>query len=63
MYTGRRPLLTDMRLERVGISVSSLSGRVIVGEDDSTSLPHVYAIGDVAEVRIQIKKYTIFLTL
>ena len=50
MLTGRKPLLSDMSLDAVGINTCSVSGRVIVDDNDSTSIPHVFAIGDIAEV-------------
>ncbi len=39
-----------MGLDTVGVDISSVSGRVIVDNNDCTSLQHVFAIGDIAEV-------------
>ena len=47
---GRRPLLSGMRLDRVGVDLSPVSGRVVVDEEDCSSVARVFAIGDVAEV-------------
>jgi len=30
------------------------SGKIIVNDDDSTSIPHIFAIGDVAEGKLEL---------
>jgi dihydrolipoamide dehydrogenase len=42
---GRKPLTVDLRLEDLGVSMDG-SGRVLVDADYCTSVPGVYAIGD-----------------
>jgi dihydrolipoamide dehydrogenase len=43
---GRRPLTTGLGLEEAGVAVEERSGRVQVNEHYETSLPGVFAIGD-----------------
>jgi glutathione reductase (NADPH) len=49
MYaTGRKPNIKGIGLEEVGIKLHR-DGRVIVDEWSKTSVPHIYAIGDVTD--------------
>lgn len=49
MYaTGRKPNITGMGLEEVGVKLHR-DGRVIVDEWSLTSVPNIYAIGDVTD--------------
>jgi dihydrolipoamide dehydrogenase len=43
---GRRPVTAGLGLEEAGVAVEEPSGRVLVNEQFETSLPGVYAIGD-----------------
>jgi dihydrolipoamide dehydrogenase len=43
---GRRPYTMDLGLEQAGVKMEAKSGRVVVGEQFQTSVPGVYAIGD-----------------
>lgn len=45
MATGRHPAIEGLGLERVGVKTEK--GAVIVNEDFSTSVPSLYAIGDI----------------
>ncbi|SJK86114.1 thioredoxin reductase (NADPH) [Babesia microti strain RI] len=50
--TGRSPDLADMNLQNVGIQLSP-NGRIIA-ENDQTSVPNVFAVGDIVENRPQL---------
>ncbi len=50
---GRESRLKDMKLESVGVRLST-EGRVIVNGHDVTSCPSIYAIGDVADGRPEL---------
>ncbi|MCE2390893.1 MAG: glutathione-disulfide reductase [Proteobacteria bacterium] len=50
--TGRRPLTADLGLEEVGVELDA-SGAVVVDEYSRSSVPHIWAIGDVTD-RIQL---------
>jgi dihydrolipoamide dehydrogenase len=43
---GRRPFTAGLGLEEIGVAVDESSGRVLVNEQLETSVPGVYAIGD-----------------
>jgi thioredoxin reductase (NADPH) len=45
--TGRRPETKSMGLEEVGVKLAP-DGKVITDKYDRTSVPHIYAIGDIA---------------
>jgi dihydrolipoamide dehydrogenase len=44
---GRRPYASGLGLEDVGVATDDKSGRILVNERFATSVPDVYAIGDV----------------
>jgi dihydrolipoamide dehydrogenase len=46
---GRRPYTTGLGLKEIGVRLEEKSGRVLVNEDYQTSVPGVYAIGDLIE--------------
>jgi dihydrolipoamide dehydrogenase len=46
---GRRPFTAGLGLEEAGVKVDERSGRVPVGKDFQTSVPGIYAIGDLIE--------------
>jgi len=48
LATGRDPNTAHLGLERVGIETTA-NGAVVVDDDHATSLPHVFAIGDVTD--------------
>ncbi len=53
MYaTGRRPLTAGLGLDRAGVELDD-NGAIKVDDDWQTSVPHIYAIGDVID-RIQL---------
>lgn len=43
---GRKPILTGLGLEEVGVSLNG-NGRIAVNDDFETSVPGIYAIGDI----------------
>jgi dihydrolipoamide dehydrogenase len=43
---GRRPLTRDLNLETVGVVTDEKTGQILVNENYQTSVPTVYAIGD-----------------
>ena len=47
MATGRRPWLQGLGLDRAGVQVDQ--GRVVVDQNQCTSMPHIHAIGDVTD--------------
>jgi thioredoxin/glutathione reductase (selenoprotein) len=54
MAVGRDPCTAGLHLERVGVKVNQSNGYVICGDDDSTSCPYIYAIGDIVEGRPEL---------
>ena len=49
---GRRPITSAMKLNKAGIEVDSVTGKILVNNHDASSIPHIYAIGDVAMVSL-----------
>ncbi|XP_058137829.1 thioredoxin reductase 2, mitochondrial isoform X2 [Dasypus novemcinctus] len=49
---GRVPETASLNLEKAGVSVNPSSQKIPVDARETTSVPHIYAIGDVAEVRL-----------
>ena len=47
MATGRRPWLDDLGLDGAGVAVEG--GRIVVDADQSSSVRHIYAVGDVTD--------------
>ncbi len=47
LATGRRPSTTDLGLEEVGVKMDERSGAVIVNDNLQSSIPSIYALGDV----------------
>ncbi|XP_005990268.1 thioredoxin reductase 2, tandem duplicate 2 isoform X1 [Latimeria chalumnae] len=51
---GRAPATQALNLEKVGVKCSPKTGKIVVGADDVTSVPHIFAIGDTAEGRLEL---------
>jgi len=51
-YVGRKACIEGLNLAKVGVKIDPASGKIIVDEGDATSLKNVFAIGDVASVRV-----------
>ena len=52
LATGRKPLTEQIRAMDVGVKLHPQSKKVLA-ESEQTSLSHVFAVGDVLEVRSQ----------
>eukprot|EP01004_Peranema_trichophorum_P004138 NODE_307_length_2984_cov_95.594547_g265_i0.p1 GENE.NODE_307_length_2984_cov_95.594547_g265_i0~~NODE_307_length_2984_cov_95.594547_g265_i0.p1 ORF type:complete len:770 (+),score=165.48 NODE_307_length_2984_cov_95.594547_g265_i0:178-2487(+) len=50
---GRKPCTQGVGLERAGVRLST-SGKVLVNKWDRTSVPHIYAIGDIQEGGLEL---------
>uniref|UniRef100_H0XQT2 thioredoxin-disulfide reductase (NADPH) n=2 Tax=Otolemur garnettii TaxID=30611 RepID=H0XQT2_OTOGA len=51
---GRVPETKSLNLEKSGVKTSPISQKILVDSQDATSVPHIYAIGDVAEGRPEL---------
>ncbi|XP_058549001.1 thioredoxin reductase 2, mitochondrial isoform X2 [Neofelis nebulosa] len=51
---GRIPETRSLNLENAGINTSPNSQKILVDAQEATSVPHIYAIGDVAEGRPEL---------
>lgn len=49
--SGRVPETSSLNLEKAGVRTNPVTGKILVDAQEATSVPHIYAIGDVAEVR------------
>ncbi|NXR86383.1 TRXR2 reductase, partial [Hypocryptadius cinnamomeus] len=46
---GRAPDTKTLNLETVGVKTNSETGKIIVDASEATSVPHIYAVGDITE--------------
>lgn len=51
---GRKPLTSELALDRAGVKVSPKTGKIVVDAYEATSQPSVFAIGDVADGRPEL---------
>ncbi|NXL97225.1 TRXR2 reductase, partial [Tyrannus savana] len=51
---GRAPDSKTLNLETVGVKTNSETGKIIVDASEATSVPHIYAIGDITEGRPEL---------
>ncbi|XP_040320997.1 thioredoxin reductase 2, mitochondrial isoform X3 [Herpailurus yagouaroundi] len=51
---GRIPETRSLNLENAGININPNSQKILVDAQEATSVPHIYAIGDVAEGRPEL---------
>uniref|UniRef100_A0A8C5YVN5 thioredoxin-disulfide reductase (NADPH) n=1 Tax=Marmota marmota marmota TaxID=9994 RepID=A0A8C5YVN5_MARMA len=51
---GRIPETRNLNLKEVGVNINPENQKIIVDAQDITSVPHIYAIGDVAEGRPEL---------
>ncbi|NWR83396.1 TRXR2 reductase, partial [Furnarius figulus] len=51
---GRAPDTKTLNLEAVGVKTNSETGKIIVDASEATSVPHIYAIGDITEGRPEL---------
>uniref|UniRef100_A0A8D1A204 thioredoxin-disulfide reductase (NADPH) n=2 Tax=Sus scrofa TaxID=9823 RepID=A0A8D1A204_PIG len=52
--TGRVPEIGSLNLEKAGVHTNPHTQKILVDAQDATSVPHIYAIGDVAEGRPEL---------
>ncbi|XP_035641901.1 thioredoxin reductase 2, mitochondrial-like [Oncorhynchus keta] len=51
---GRAPETETLGLEKVGVKLNKESGKILVAADESTSVPNIYAFGDIGEGRPEL---------
>ncbi|CAO2631148.1 Thioredoxin reductase 2, mitochondrial [Lemmus lemmus] len=51
---GRVPETRNLNLEKAGVNINPENQKIIVDAQDATSVPHIFAIGDVAEGRPEL---------
>ncbi|KAJ7412056.1 thioredoxin reductase 2 [Willisornis vidua] len=51
---GRAPDTKTLNLETAGVKTNSETGKIIVDASEATSVPHIYAIGDITEGRPEL---------
>uniref|UniRef100_A0A8C3UVP3 thioredoxin-disulfide reductase (NADPH) n=1 Tax=Catharus ustulatus TaxID=91951 RepID=A0A8C3UVP3_CATUS len=51
---GRAPDTKTLNLEAAGVKTNSETGKIIVDASEATSVPHIYAIGDITEGRPEL---------
>uniref|UniRef100_A0A8P0P8E8 thioredoxin-disulfide reductase (NADPH) n=1 Tax=Canis lupus familiaris TaxID=9615 RepID=A0A8P0P8E8_CANLF len=51
---GRIPETKSLNLEKAGVNTNPNSQKILVNAQEATSIPHIYAIGDVAEGRPEL---------
>lgn len=51
---GRVPETASLNLEKAGVRTNPVTGKILVDAQEATSIPHIYAIGDVAEGRPEL---------
>jgi len=51
-YVGREARTNQLKLDKAGVMVDMATNRIRVNNDESTCVPHIYAVGDVAMVRL-----------
>uniref|UniRef100_U3I3P4 thioredoxin-disulfide reductase (NADPH) n=1 Tax=Anas platyrhynchos platyrhynchos TaxID=8840 RepID=U3I3P4_ANAPP len=51
---GRAPDTKALNLEAVGVKTNSETGKIIVDASEATSVPHIYAVGDITEGRPEL---------
>ncbi|ODM97893.1 Thioredoxin reductase 1, cytoplasmic [Orchesella cincta] len=51
---GRDPCTGTLNLDSAGVKISAKSGKILTTDNDQTTTPNIYAIGDVAEGRPEL---------
>lgn len=51
---GRNPCTNDLNLEQVGVKVNPNTGYIVGNDDESTTCPYIFAVGDVLEGRPEL---------
>ncbi|XP_013921749.1 PREDICTED: thioredoxin reductase 2, mitochondrial-like [Thamnophis sirtalis] len=52
--SGRAPDTAALKLERVGVKTNPETGKILVDPAEATSIPHIFAIGDITEGRPEL---------
>lgn len=56
LTSGRAPETKILGLDKLGVQLNKETGKIVVGVDESTSVPNIYAFGDIGEVSGQARK-------
>uniref|UniRef100_A0A669E123 Thioredoxin reductase 2 n=1 Tax=Oreochromis niloticus TaxID=8128 RepID=A0A669E123_ORENI len=51
---GRAPETKALGLDKLGVQLNKETGKIVVGPDESTSVPNIYAFGDIGEGRPEL---------
>uniref|UniRef100_A0AAY4BH76 Thioredoxin-disulfide reductase n=1 Tax=Denticeps clupeoides TaxID=299321 RepID=A0AAY4BH76_9TELE len=51
---GRAPETQHLGLEKAGVQINQETGKIVVGPDEATSVPNIYAIGDISQGRPEL---------
>uniref|UniRef100_A0A1A8L1H9 thioredoxin-disulfide reductase (NADPH) n=3 Tax=Nothobranchius TaxID=28779 RepID=A0A1A8L1H9_9TELE len=51
---GRAPETKALGLDKLGVQLNKDTGKIVVGADEATSVPNVYAFGDISEGRPEL---------
>ncbi|XP_075960636.1 thioredoxin reductase 2, tandem duplicate 2 isoform X2 [Anarhichas minor] len=51
---GRAPETKALGLDKLGVELKKETGKIILGSDESTSVPNIYAFGDIGEGRPEL---------
>uniref|UniRef100_A0A8C4IA27 thioredoxin-disulfide reductase (NADPH) n=1 Tax=Dicentrarchus labrax TaxID=13489 RepID=A0A8C4IA27_DICLA len=51
---GRAPETKALGLDKLGVQLNKETGKIVVGADESTSVPNIYAFGDISEGRPEL---------
>ncbi|CAL8139961.1 unnamed protein product [Orchesella dallaii] len=54
LAVGRSPQVTTLNLEGIGVEVDPTSGKIIVNEEEGTTIENCYAVGDCCEGRPEL---------
>lgn len=52
LTSGRAPETKALGLDKLGVQLNKETGKIVVAADESTSVPNIYAFGDISEVGI-----------
>lgn len=51
---GRDPCTRTIGLENAGVVINNKTGKVLVNEREETNVPHIYAVGDILQDRLEL---------
>jgi len=52
--TGRKADLSGLNLDKAGVEVDAASGKVETNDEEATSVPHIFAVGDILKGRPEL---------